>query len=185
MDTDTGHNAAQQDIRRLAARLRFRHIEQLSLLQHQGVSLRVAAQALHQTQPALSKSLREVEAAFGFALFVRSARGLASTSRGERALCGATLVAARTGPSAGRGGGRAGLDLVAHWRAAFRGARHAARNLVAPVLPAFPSRGAGATGTGAAAGSGAAGWRARCADQQLSDPVAADAGPAATLRKAV
>src|SRR6218665_879893 len=99
MDTDTGHNAAQQGIRRL----RFRHPELLSL-QHQGASLCVAAQALHQTPPALSKSLREVEVAAGFALCVRSARGLAPTPRGERALCGATHVAARTGPSAGRGG---------------------------------------------------------------------------------
>src|SRR6218665_1412205 len=103
MDTDTGHNAAQQGIRRLAARLRFRHLELLSLL-HQGASLRVAAQALHQTPPALSKSLRGVEGAAGFALCVRSARGLDPTPRGERALCGATHVAARTGPSAGRGG---------------------------------------------------------------------------------
>ncbi|WP_265300452.1 LysR family transcriptional regulator [Verminephrobacter eiseniae] len=103
MNTDTGHSAAQQGIRRLAARLRFRHLELLSLL-HQGASLRLAAQALHQTPPALSKSLREVEAASGFALCVRSARGLAPTPRGERALCGATHVAARTGPSAGRGG---------------------------------------------------------------------------------
>src|SRR6218665_2253918 len=103
MDTDTGHNAAQQGIRRLAARLRFRHLELLSLL-HQGASLRVAAQALHQTPPALSKSLREVEVAAGFALCVRSARGLDPTPRGERAPCGATHVAARNGPPPGRGG---------------------------------------------------------------------------------
>ena len=111
MDTDTGHNAAQQGIRRLAARLRFRHLELLSLL-HQGASLRVAAQALHQTPPALSKSLREVEVAAGFALCVRSARGLDPTPRGERALCGATHVAARTGPSAGRGGAESVLTSL-------------------------------------------------------------------------
>lgn len=91
MSADAQHNAAQQDIRRLVARLRFRHLELLAML-CQGASLRAAAQSMHLSQPALSKSLREIEAAFGCVLFMRGARGLTATPRGELAIRGATLL---------------------------------------------------------------------------------------------
>lgn len=77
--------------RHLVARLRFRHLQLLVEL-HRGGSLRAAAVVLNLTQPALSKALREVEGAFGFPLFVRSARGLAATPRGEIAIRGAALM---------------------------------------------------------------------------------------------
>lgn len=80
-----------EDARRLAARLRFRHL-QLLLALERGGSLRAAAQVLSFTQPALSKALAEIESAFGFALFTRTARGLAPTERGRVALRGARLL---------------------------------------------------------------------------------------------
>lgn len=75
----------------LVARLRFRHLRLLTQVQSKG-SLRAAAQALNLTQPALSKALTEIESAFGFALFLRSARGLTPTTRGEVVLRGAVRL---------------------------------------------------------------------------------------------
>ena len=83
--------ATSPEIRRLVGRLRFRHLQLLVELQHGG-SLRAAAAVLNLTQPALSKALGEVESAFGFPLFTRSARGLAPTPRGEIAIRGAVLL---------------------------------------------------------------------------------------------
>jgi LysR family transcriptional regulator, regulator of abg operon len=79
------------DARRLASRLRFRHL-QLLLALEQGGSLRAAAQALNFTQPALSKALAEVEAAFGLPLFTRTPRGLTPTAQGLVTLRGARLL---------------------------------------------------------------------------------------------
>ena len=84
---------AAADLRRLVARLRFRHLQLLVELERGG-SLRAAAGVLNLTQPALSKALGEVEAAFGFALFTRSARGLTPTPRGQVAIRGAALLLA-------------------------------------------------------------------------------------------
>nr|MBF0684929.1 LysR family transcriptional regulator [Pseudomonas sp.] len=75
----------------LVARLRFRHLKLLVEL-HKGGSLRATASVLNLTQPALSKALGEIESAFGFPLFVRSARGLRVTPRGEIAVRGAALL---------------------------------------------------------------------------------------------
>jgi len=75
----------------LVARLRFRHLKLLVELS-QGGSLRSAAGVMNLTQPALSKALNEIETAFGFALFTRSARGLHVTSRGEIAIRGAARL---------------------------------------------------------------------------------------------
>lgn len=80
-------------MRRLIARLRFRHLHLLLEL-HRGGSLRAAASVLNLTQPALSKALAEIEGTFGFALFTRSARGMAPTPRGEIAIRGASLLLA-------------------------------------------------------------------------------------------
>jgi len=81
---------------RLAARLRFRHLQLLLALEREG-SLRGAAQGLNLTQPALSKALAEIEAAFGVPLFERNARGLKPTQRGRIALQGAALLLAQLG----------------------------------------------------------------------------------------
>ena len=79
------------ETQRLVTRLRFRHLRLLIELQRGG-SLRGAAVVLNLTQPALSKALGEVEAAFGFALFVRSARGLTPTPQGTMVIRGAALL---------------------------------------------------------------------------------------------
>lgn len=85
----TGNDAF--DPRHLFARLRFRHLQLLVALKSTG-TLMAAARLLNVTQPAMSKALREVEAVFGFALFVRGARGLAPTPQGEIAIRGAALL---------------------------------------------------------------------------------------------
>ncbi|MCZ8256408.1 MAG: LysR family transcriptional regulator, partial [Polaromonas sp.] len=82
---------ALRETERLVARLRFRHLRLITELQRGG-SLRAAAQALNLTQPALSKALAEIEGAFGFALFTRTARGLTPTPQGVVALRGAALL---------------------------------------------------------------------------------------------
>ena len=78
-------------LRRLISRLRFRDLQLLVVLRAAG-SLRAAATELNLTQPALSKTLREMERAFGFALFVRGARGLSPTAGGAIAIRGAALL---------------------------------------------------------------------------------------------
>ncbi|HEY8610816.1 MAG TPA: LysR family transcriptional regulator [Roseomonas sp.] len=62
--------------------LRFRQLEMVRLLLETG-SVRAAARAMNMTPPALSKSLREVEAVIGAPLFERSARGLTATATGH------------------------------------------------------------------------------------------------------
>lgn len=79
------------DTERLITRLRFRHLRLITELRRGG-SLRAAAQVLHLTQPALSKALGELEGAFGFALFTRTARGLTPTAQGEVVLRGADML---------------------------------------------------------------------------------------------
>lgn len=79
------------DPQRLLSRLRFRHL-QLLLALHEGGSLRAAAGLMHLTQPALSKALGEIEAAFGAPLFIRTARGLEPTPQGETAIRGAAML---------------------------------------------------------------------------------------------
>lgn len=76
---------------RLVRRLRFRHLRMLLMLKECG-SLHAAARRLNVTQPALSKTLAEVESAFGVALFERDARGVAPTRFGVTVLRGARLL---------------------------------------------------------------------------------------------
>ena len=78
-------------LQRLASRLRFRHIQLLVTLKDVG-SLHAAAQALHLTQPSLSKMLHEIEQAFDQVLFERSARGLTPTASGTAAMHGALML---------------------------------------------------------------------------------------------
>lgn len=79
------------DVRNLLARVRFKHLQLLVVLQ-EARSLRAAAQVLHLTQPALSKALREIETAFGTTLFTRNARGLEPTEQGKIAIRGAAML---------------------------------------------------------------------------------------------
>ncbi|MBP0495042.1 LysR family transcriptional regulator [Pararoseomonas indoligenes] len=62
--------------------LRFRQLEMVRLLLETG-SVRAAARAMNMTPPALSKSLREVEAIVGAVLFERTARGIVATAAGH------------------------------------------------------------------------------------------------------
>jgi DNA-binding transcriptional LysR family regulator len=63
-------------------RLRLRHLQVLLSLAGTG-NLSQSAVALHTTQPALSKWLKELEADIGLPLFERHARGLRPTAYGE------------------------------------------------------------------------------------------------------
>lgn len=56
-----------------------------------------AAARLHLTQPALSKTLKEVEEAFGFAIYHRGPRGLQATSQGQAVVQGAAVLLAGLG----------------------------------------------------------------------------------------
>jgi DNA-binding transcriptional LysR family regulator len=90
-------------------RLRLRHLQFLLSIAQTG-NLSQSAQALHTTQPALSKWLKDLEADIGLPLFERHARGLQPTPYGQ-ALLGHTqriaghLDSAREDMSALRDGG--------------------------------------------------------------------------------
>ena len=64
----------------------------LAVVQHGGLS--AAARATGQTQPALTRSLRRLEADLGSALFERSARGVQPTASGRAFLVHARRLAA-------------------------------------------------------------------------------------------
>jgi LysR family transcriptional regulator of abg operon len=81
----------QGSMRRLVSRLRFRHLQLLVTLSEAG-SLHAASTRLNQTQSAMSKSLSEIESAFGFLLFERSSRGILPTARGAIAIKGAVML---------------------------------------------------------------------------------------------
>lgn len=68
--------------RRRLLRLRFRDLQLLVEL-GRGGSLRSVASNFAVTQPALSRTLAEIEAAFGLPLFARSARGVEPTPEGR------------------------------------------------------------------------------------------------------
>jgi len=78
-------------IRDLVRRMRFSHLQMLMEIERLG-SVRAAAEALHLSQPAVSKALGEVERAFGFELFIRGARGLKPSQKGEVVLRGAAVM---------------------------------------------------------------------------------------------
>ncbi len=75
-----GPEAAEQFVRR---RLSLRHLRTLIALE-QAASLSAAAELLHVTQPAVSKTLAEIEQGLGQTLFLRQGRGLRATALGER-----------------------------------------------------------------------------------------------------
>lgn len=66
----------------LHSRLQLRHVRQLTAVERFGAVSR-AAEVLHISQPALSKSIREVEDSLGVSLFERTARGLVPTIAGK------------------------------------------------------------------------------------------------------
>ena len=84
-------DALNSELNRLASRLRFRHFQLLVVLAKEG-SLRAAAQEMHLTQPALSRTLEEIEGVLGVRLFTRSSRGLVPTVHGVAATRGARQI---------------------------------------------------------------------------------------------
>ena len=73
------------------ARLRFTQLEMLCAVADAG-GIRAAAEQLHLSPPAVSKSLREIEAFLQFPLFERRPRGMVPTPRGERLVAHARLL---------------------------------------------------------------------------------------------
>jgi LysR family transcriptional regulator of abg operon len=75
----------------LLARLRFRHLQLIVEVERTG-SLSRAAEALSLSQPALSKSLKEIEGMLNFEIFHRGPRGLQKTPQGALVIQGASLL---------------------------------------------------------------------------------------------
>ncbi|SET60632.1 pca operon transcription factor PcaQ [Oceanicella actignis] len=117
-----------------AARIKFRHLQCFMEIARQG-HLSRAAEALGVTQPAASKTLRELEETLGASLFDRSGRRMRLTPEGETFLrhAGASLAALRRGVDSLRGGGgrprriRAGVLPTAAGRVMPRAALNFAR----------------------------------------------------------
>lgn len=61
-------------------KLKLKHLRLLALLAETG-TLRKTAERLHLSQPAVSQALKEIESAFGGALFVRNRRGVVPNER--------------------------------------------------------------------------------------------------------
>lgn len=80
-DSDTAPDAATF----MRSRLSLRHLRMLAALADTG-SLSGAAERLHVTQPAVSKTLAEVEAGLGQTLFARRGRNAGVTEAGKRLL---------------------------------------------------------------------------------------------------
>ena len=78
-------------LNQIACRLRMRHLRLLMVLAECG-SLRKAAEIMAQTQPALTKSLHEIEEIIGEALFSRTPKGIQPNTLGEALTRYARLV---------------------------------------------------------------------------------------------
>jgi DNA-binding transcriptional LysR family regulator len=80
----------------ISSRLRMRHLRLLTILGDCG-SLRKAAEIMSQTQPALTKSLHEIEELIGESLFSRTPKGIYPNTLGETLIRYARLVYADLG----------------------------------------------------------------------------------------
>ncbi|SDI75586.1 LysR family transcriptional regulator [Paraburkholderia phenazinium] len=78
-------------VRKLASRLKMRHLTLLLQIQQHG-SLTRAAEHLASSQPAVTNALAELEDMFGAPLFDRSARGMAPTALGHVVLARARAM---------------------------------------------------------------------------------------------
>jgi len=97
----------------LDRRIKFRHIQSFVEIAREG-SLKRAADKLSLTQPAISKTLKELEDIAGAALMVRNRAGVALTKQGEVFLQFAqvSLASLQQGfDSVEQAGGRAGVTL--------------------------------------------------------------------------
>lgn len=93
-------------------RIKFRHLEAFSAIARAG-SLKLAAERLHLTQPAMSKTLKELEGLLGVTLMERGRAGVALTEQGSIFLQFAeqSTAALRHGLRSVRTGGPAGSRL--------------------------------------------------------------------------
>jgi len=80
----------------ISSRLRMRHLRLLTIL-GECESLRKAAEIMSQTQPALTKSLHEIEELIGESLFSRTPKGIYPNTLGETLIRYARLVYADLG----------------------------------------------------------------------------------------
>jgi LysR family pca operon transcriptional activator len=82
----------------IAGRIKYRQIARFLEVSERRSFVR-AAEALHSTQPAVSKTIAELEDSLGVVLFERSRRGVRLTSYGEafRRHAGASIAALRQG----------------------------------------------------------------------------------------
>ena len=80
------------------ARVKFRHLQTFVEVSRQK-SVMKAAELLHVSQPAVTKTIRELEEVLGVAVFERDGRGIKITRYGEVFLrhAGAALTALRQG----------------------------------------------------------------------------------------
>lgn len=124
------------DARYLLSRLRFRHLQMLSVLAETG-GVRRAALRLNLTQPAVSKALTEIEDAFGYPLFVRTPKGLQPTAAGRVVLRGAALLVNEVGQLQTEAQ-VAGAEAEAHLRLGV--AAFVAMTLVPQVLAELATR---------------------------------------------
>lgn len=85
--------------RRMSSSLRLRHLEIISAIYDYGGALK-ASQRVNLTQPAVTKSLQDVEETLGVKLFVRSSRGLVPTHYGDVFVRHAKMVLAQLRHSA-------------------------------------------------------------------------------------
>ena len=110
--------------RRLAARLKMKHLALLLAIREQRSLTRVA-ERMATSQPAVTQALAELEGLFGAPLFVRSARGMTPTALGELVLARAQTMLA---------------DLD-HWALDIEAAgRERAAHLHIGVIPFVPGR---------------------------------------------
>ncbi len=105
----------------LSRRIRLRHLIVATTIAHQG-SVREAGEVLHLTQPAVSRSLAELEEILGVRMFDRGPRGMSLTDAGDALMPHMQVVVSEVGSltrhaeeimSGGRGRVRVGTLLAA------------------------------------------------------------------------
>jgi len=127
--------------------LRFRQLDMVRLLAETG-SVRATALVMHITPPALSKSLREVEAIVGTPLFERTTRGLIATAAGRDFVRHARILLQQMDElrECGKGGGparpmlRIGAAPFLTWRIMPRVLQHLANEADPPRIQMIEGR---------------------------------------------
>lgn len=109
--------ADRQDIQTTGEIVELRHLRYfIAVAEHE--SIRLAAEHIHVTQPAISRQIHDLEEELGFALFARTPRGLRLTSAGEAYLRDARTALAQLDVAA-RGAARISSGIQGHLRLGF------------------------------------------------------------------